>query len=193
MTKDADEYSLARWQIDADALWRSSGDRPLSAAELAKFPPDTLAKMFPAWSVQDVYDHEAHVAIGEGLAERKALPKTFSVLKPGTTRDDVWTDIARMRTLNSEQTRRCVEQHICPLQFDIVDRAVRLYSNPGDLVFDPFAGLGTVPMRAVKLGRRGYGVELNTASYRDALHYCGEAEAERSTPGLFDLLELEAA
>jgi DNA modification methylase len=193
VTKDPEEYSLARWQIDADALWRSSGDRPLTSAELAAMGPDALARFFPAWSIQDVYDHEAHVAIGEALADRKALPKTFSILKPGTVRDDVWTDIARMRTLNGEQTRRRVEQHICPLQFDIADRAIRLYSNPGDLVFDPFAGLGTVPMRAVKLGRRGHGVELNPLSYRDAVHYCRESEAGHATPGLFDFIDAEAA
>jgi hypothetical protein len=193
VTKEAAEYSLARWQIDADALWRSSGDRPLTSDELALMGPDALAKFFPAWSVQDVYDHEAHVAIGEALETRKALPKTFSVLKPGCVRDDCWTDIARMHTLNSEQSRRRVEAHICPLQFDIVDRAIRLYSNPGDLVFDPFAGLGTVPMRAVKLGRRGYGVELNETSWRDAVHYCREVEAERAVPSLFDMLETEAA
>lgn len=193
VTKDADEYSLARWQIDADALWRSSGNRPLTTAEMALMPPDTLARVFPAWSIQQVYDHEAHVAIGEGLAARKALPKTFSVLKPGSLRDDVWTDVSRMRTLNSEQVRRRVEQHICPLQFDIVDRAIRLYSNPGETVFDPFAGLGTVPMRAVKLGRRGAGVELDPKSFRDAVHYCREAEANRATPSLFDLIDAEAA
>jgi DNA modification methylase len=193
VTKDIAEYSLARWQIDADALWRSSGDRPLTAEELALFPPDNLARLFPAWSIQEVYDHEGHVHIGEGLADRQALPKTFSVLKPGCLRDDVWTDVSRMRTLNSEQVRRRVEQHICPLQFDIVDRCIRLYSNPGELVLDPFAGLGTVPMRALKLDRRGYGVELDPKSYADAVHYCREAEAERATPSLLDLIDLVAA
>jgi DNA modification methylase len=193
VSKDADEYSLARWQIDADALWRSSGDRPLTAAELALMPPDALARAFPAWSVQDVYDHEAHVAVGESLAAREALPKTFSVLKPGTCRPDVWTDVARMLTLNGEQSRRGLENHICPLQFDIVDRAIRLYSNPGELVLDPFAGLGTVPMRAVKLGRRGAGIELNGDYWRDAVRYCREAERERATPSLFDLIQAEAA
>ncbi len=182
-------YSLARWQIDADALWRSSGDRPLTADEMALMPPDTLARMFPAWCVQDVYDHEAHVAVGEALEGRNALPKTFAVLKTGGVRDDVWTDIARMQTLNGEQSRRGLENHICPLQFDLVDRAVRLDSNPGDLVFDPFAGLGTVPMRAVKLGRRGAGVELSPKIYRDAVRYCREAEAGRATPNLFAFLE----
>lgn len=193
VTKAADKYSLARWQIDADALWRSSGDRPVGAADMALLSAEALAKLFPSWSIQDVYDHEAHVAIGEALAERKALPKTFSVLKPGCLRDDVWTDIVRMRTLNSEQVRRRVEQHICPLQFDIVDRTIRLYSNPGEVVFDPFAGLGTVPMRAVTLGRRGHGVELNPESYRDAVHYCRQAEAEKAVPSLFELMAAEAA
>jgi hypothetical protein len=148
VTKDPAIYSLARWQIDADALWRSSGERSLTVEELALMPADTLARAFPAWCVQDVYDHERHVAVGEALAARNALPKTFAVLKTGAVRDDVWPDIARMLTLNGEQSRRGLENHICPLQFDIVDRTVRLYSNPGDLVFDPFAGLGTVPMRA---------------------------------------------
>jgi hypothetical protein len=160
---------------------------------LALFPPVNLARLFPAWSIQEVYDHEGHVHIGEGLADRQALPKTFSVLKPGCLRDDVWTDVSRMRTLNSEQVRRRVEQHICPLQFDIVDRCIRLYSNPGELVLDPFAGLGTVPMRALKLDRRGYGVELDPKSYADAVHYCREAEAERATPSLLDLIDLVAA
>jgi DNA modification methylase len=182
VTKDPADYSLARWQIDADALWRSSGDRPLTAADLAGMRPEVLAKMLPAWSVQDVYDHEDHVAIGEALAARNALPKTFSVLRAGSCRDDVDTDVARMLTLNSQQARRRVEQHICPLQFDIVDRAIRLYSNPGELVFDPFMGLGTVPYRAMKLGRRGAGVELNPTSFADAVHYLREAEAERAVP-----------
>ncbi|WP_252234334.1 DNA methyltransferase, partial [Clostridium sp. CMCC3676] len=70
------------------------------------------------------------------------------------------------QTLNGEQTKRRLENHICPLQFDIVDRCVRLYSNPGDLVLDPFGGLMTVPVRALKLGRRGYGIELNPLSFR---------------------------
>ena len=193
VVKDPAEYSLARWQIDADALWRSSGNRPVTADDLAAMPPDALARALPAWSVQDVYDHEAHVGIGEALAARDALPKTFSVLKPGTCREDVWTDVVRMLTLNSEQSRRRVEHHICPLQFDIVDRAVRLYSNRGDLVFDPFMGLGTVPVRAMKLGRRGAGVELNPTSFEDALVYLRETAAGASTPSLFDLMAAEDA
>lgn len=188
VSKDPGQYSLARWQIDAEALWRSSGDRPLTSAELAAMNPGLLPKTFRAWSVQDVYDHEEHVAIAEALADRDALPKTFASVAVGSCRDDVWTDIARMQTLNGEQTKRRLENHICPLQFDIVDRCVRLYSNPDDLVLDPFGGLMTVPVRALKLGRRGYGIELNPLSFRDGLNYLRETEADRAVPSLFDLL-----
>jgi DNA modification methylase len=189
--KTEDEYSLARWQVDADSLWRSSGDRALRPDELGMMPPGSLAKAFPAWSVQDVYDHEQHVAIGEALAARGELPRTFAVLQPAAMRTDVWTDIARMQTLNGEQTRRGLENHICPLQFDLVDRAIRLASNPGELVYDPFGGLMTVPVRAMKLGRRGIGCELNTVYWQDGVRYCQETEAERATPSLFDLLDAE--
>jgi DNA modification methylase len=192
VTKDAGEYSLARWQIDADALWRSSGDRPLTSAELSIMSPGNLPKTFRAWSVQDVYDHEEHVAIGEALADRDALPKTFAALGVGSCREDVWTDIARMQTLNGEQSRRGLENHICPLQFDIVDRAIRLYSNPGDLIFDPFGGLMTVPVRALKLGRRGRGCELSPKYFVDGLRHLREAEAGRAVPSLFDMLEAAA-
>ena len=58
-------------------------------------------------------------------------------------------------------------------------------------VYDPFDGLGTVPMRAVKLGRRGRGTELNTSYWRDSITYCRAAEMELATPSLFDITELE--
>jgi DNA modification methylase len=186
--KDAAAYSLARWQIDAEALWRSSGDRPLTPAELSAMQPGSLPKTFRAWSVQDVYDHEGHVAIAEALEARDALPKTFASVAVGSCREDVWTDIARMQTLNGEQTRRGLENHICPLQFDIVDRAIRLYSAPGELVLDPFGGLMTVPMRALMMGRRGYGVELNPDYFADGIRYMRETEAQRAVPSLFDLI-----
>jgi hypothetical protein len=66
-----------------------------------------------------------------------------------------WTDIVRMLTLNGQQAFRNLEKHVCPLQFDIVDRLIDRYSNPGDIVYDPFGGLMTVPYRAILKGRRG--------------------------------------
>jgi hypothetical protein len=79
----------------------------------------------------------------------------------------------------------------CPLQFDIVNRLIVSYSNPGETVFDPFAGVGTVPYCAVLKGRRGLGIELSPTYYRDAVFYAEEAERKASAPTLFDLLEAE--
>ncbi len=78
--------------------------------------------------------------------------------------------------------------HVCPLQLDIVERIINRYSNEGDLVFDPFGGLMTVPMTAVKMKRRGYGIELNPDYFRDGVGYLQAAEAERTMPTLFDFL-----
>ncbi len=191
VTKEIPDYSLARWQIDAAADWRSSGDRLLTPEELAAVEPKHRSRLFKGQSRTSVYDFDAHVATGEALTVKNALPSTFKSLDPGSWRPDVWDDVNRMLTLNGEQSRRALEFHICPLQFDIVDRLIERYSNKGDLVFDPFGGLGTVPLRARKLGRAGRSSELNPTSFRDAVMYQQELDREQATPSLFDLLELE--
>ena len=108
-------------------------------------------------------------------------------LAPGSHNPDVWHDVNRMLTLNGDQTRKGLENHICPLQFDIVDRVIRQMSNPGELVFDPFSGLGTVALRAVKLGRRGLGCELSAAYHADAVYWLRRADTQAAMPSLFDL------
>ena len=77
----------------------------------------------------------------------------------------------------------------CPLQIDIVDRLIARFSNPGEEVFDPFGGLGTVPVRALHLGRRGIGTELNPGYFRDALRYLEREAARAATPTLFGALD----
>ena len=72
-----------------------------------------------------------------------------------------------MLTLNGNQSQKGLQQHVCPLQTDIVDRLITRYSNPGDLVHDPFGGLMTVPYRAVLSGRKGSASELNTGYFFD--------------------------
>ncbi|WP_229217480.1 DNA methyltransferase [Massilia forsythiae] len=186
-------YSVARWQVDAHAFWRSSGDRLLRAQELASYGPAKLAKMFTDLSLSNVYDYEFHVAVGEAMLANKTLPATFMSLAPGSADPMVWHDIARMRTLNGEQTARAVENHVCPFQIDIVDRLIQRYSNPGDVVYDPFCGLGTVPVRAMKLGRRGAGSELNPAYFADQVHYCRAMEREVGMPTLFDFEAMDQA
>jgi len=191
--KSKDMYSLARWQVTADGYWRSSGDRLLKAEELAQLGPDKLAKLYTEYSLQHIYDFEFHVKLGEELQARGALPSTFKALAPGSPDPFVWTDINRMRTLNGEQSNRAVEKHVCPLQFDIVDRLIERFSMAGEVVYDPFHGLGTVGVRAIKAGRHSRGSELSAAYFLDQVHYLKAAEREAMMPSLFDALELEAA
>ncbi|MBM0235895.1 hypothetical protein JNW88_00135 [Micromonospora sp. ATA32] len=80
----------------------------------------------------------------------------------------------------------CVVKN-CPLQFDIVDRLINRYSNPGELVYDPFGGLFTVPVRALRLGRRGRAAELNSGYFADGVRYLRAEEARVAMPTLFDL------
>lgn len=190
--KSKDDYTRGRWQVDAHAFWRSGGNRLLTAEELAGYGPAKLASAFTAYSLQTVYDYEFHVRIGEELEARGALPSTFMSLAPGSHHPDVWHDVTRMLTLNSDQSRRAVEKHVCPLQFDIVDRLIDRYSNPGELVYDPFCGLGTVPYRAILKGRRGGGSELNAGYFMDQVHYLRSAEQQVSMPTLFDLEAVDA-
>ena len=186
VVKSKDGYTRGRWQTDAHAFWRSSGDRFLTADELAGYGPDRLAKVFSEATLGSIYSHDAHVRVAEALEAKGMLPATFMAVAPGSHNPDVWHDVNRMRTLNGTQAQRNMVQHICPLQFDIVERLVERFTNPGELVFDPFCGLGTVPYVAMRRGRRGRGVELHGEYYRDSLVHLREAEREVTAPSLFD-------
>lgn len=189
VVKTKEEYPRGRWQLDAHAFWRSSGNRLVSKEELLRAPVKDLQRLYRQYSRNTVYSYEEHVELAQRLDERHQLPATFMVVAPGSWTDEVWDDINRMRTLNTSQSRRMAELHICPLQIDIVERLINRYSNPGEVVFDPFAGLGTVPKCAVEMGREGIGIELNTDSFRDMVGYLKEADEGRDTFTLFDLLD----
>jgi DNA modification methylase len=188
--KTKDEYSLARWQVDAHAFWRSNGNRPLTPEELAALPVEDRSRLFTEQTLTQIYDYESHIKIGETLAGKGALPATFMSLAPGSWHPDVWHDVNRMRTLNGEQKQRNLQMHVCPLQLDIVDRLIERYSNEGDVVFDPFGGLGTVARQAILHKRKGRVVELNTGYFLDAVKYLEAAERKMDMPTLFDLEEI---
>lgn len=193
VTKTKDEYTRAQWQIDAHAFWRSSGNRMIGKDELSTIPVNKLQAVYRRYSKNTVYSYEEHVKLAKELDKNGKLPASFMVVAPGSWSDQIWDDINRMKTLNGKQNQKRLQMHICPLQIDIVERIIKRYSNPGDLVCDPFAGLMTVPMVAVKMGRDGYGVELNADSYRDGIGYLQDAEADIDVPTLFDYLDLDAA
>lgn len=191
--KSKADYTRAQWQVDAHAFWRSSGNRQITAEELSALGPAKLAKAFTDYSLANVYDYEFHVRIGKELESRSALPSTFMSLAPGSHHPDVWHDVNRMLTLNGNQTQKGLQNHVCPLQIDIVDRLITRYSNPGDLVHDPFGGLMTVPYRAVLNGRKGSASELNTGYFFDGCQYLAAAEKQMDMPDLFAALDMEQA
>ena len=146
-------------------------------------------KVYRQFSRENVYNYEEHIKLAEKLDQDGRLPATFMVVAPGSWNQlEVWDDINRMRTLNTNQSRRRAQMHVCPLQLDIVERIINRYSNEGDLVLDPFGGLMTVPMMAVKMGRKGYGIELNSDYFRDGVGYLQAAEDEMEEPTLFDFI-----
>lgn len=181
-------YTRPQWQLDAHSFWRSSGDRLVSKTELQGFDINSMQKAYREYSCDSVYDYDAHVKQARILDVNNRLPASFMVVAPGSWHTEVWDDIQRMNTLNKDQRLGRREMHVCPLQLDIVQRIINRYSNPGEMVGDFFAGLFTVPYMAVKMGRKGWGVELNTEYFRDGVGYLERAEAELETPTLFDFV-----
>lgn len=98
-----------------------------------------------------------------------------------------WFDIRETNTLNVQEGRGEDDtKHICPLQLDVIERCVRLFSNPGEIVFSPFTGIGSEGYTALKLDRRFYGCELKREYYDAAIRNCDRAiDARRKQMDLF--------
>lgn len=100
----------------------------------------------------------------------------------------VWHGIKETDTLNVRVARESAdERHIAPLQLGFIDRCVRLWSNPGELVLTPFAGIGSELYQSVKRGRRAVGIELKPSYWRTAVDNLTRLEAELHAPNLFDV------
>jgi len=114
--------------------------------------------------------------LAEGLAEMGLLP------------GPVWHGIRETNTLNERVARDDAdERHVCPLQLDFIERCVRLWSNPGETVLSPFAGIGSELYVAVKCGRRAIGVELKPSYWRTAVDNLRRLAAEQDEPTLFEV------
>ena len=189
VAKDKADYSLARWQIDAHADWKSDGNRLITFDDIRGMDIGAIHRFFRKYSREHQYNYHNHVAFAELLEEMGLLPKTFMAVDPASKKPDIWDDVVRVRTLNSRQAQKALQMHICPLQLDIVERLIERYSNKGDIVFDPFGGIGTVPYCAVKMGRYGLSIELNADYWKDSLAYLSEAESDRISPNLFSMID----
>jgi len=89
----------------------------------------------------------------------------------------VWMDTMQTKVLNARFKGDKDEKHICPMPLDLIERCLTLYSNPGDLVLDPFNGIGSTGYQAVKMGRKYIGVELKPEYARQASKFLQQAEA----------------
>jgi len=99
----------------------------------------------------------------------------------------VWMDIRQTDTLNVRAAKdNADEKHICPLQLDLIERALIMWSNPGDIVLSPFMGIGSEGVVSLRTKRKFVGVELKESYFRQAKKYLAEAEA--TAPSLFDAI-----
>lgn len=187
--KNKADYTRADWQIDAAGLWRSNGNRLPDPETMRGMNMEDIRRLWIAHCMGGGYSHEEHVELAKALENRGQLPSSFMLFPPVSRNKDIWTDIVRMRTLNSEQSRRNVEKHICPLQLDVIKRLVKRYTNEGELVYDPFMGIGSTAYQALKMGRRALGTELNEDYWRFSVGYAESVEAEMDVPLLFDLAQ----
>ena len=122
------------------------------------------------WAGDDSFKSEGNLSID--LWQKYASP--------------VWDDINQSNTLNGRQAREANdERHICPLQLDVIERCLQLWSNPGDVVLSPFAGIGSEGYQSIKSGRKFVGVELKTSYFEQARDFLDQAESESKEKSLF--------
>lgn len=191
VVKSKEDFTRPRWQFDAHGYMKSGGNRPLMPGELDGLDQAAIFQLFRKHSLDNVYDFRHDVSIAEHVDKSGWLPSTFMLLQPQSWHPDVWTDITRMLTMNTLQAAKGREQHICPLQFDIIDRCIEQYTMAGEVVYDPFGGIMSTPYRAILSGRYGRGCELSPAYFLDGAAYCAGAERKMSMPDLFALLDAE--
>lgn len=127
---------------------------------------------------------KTHASFPVGLWQKYASP--------------VWMDIDQSNTLNRAEAREeADERHICPLQLDVIERGIRLWSNPGDTILSPFMGIGSEGYQSLKMGRRFVGAELKESYWKVAVKNLKQAEHDDSVQGqLFssdENLEYESA
>lgn len=122
------------------------------------------------------------------------IPHTADEAPPGVSNQNwidwarpVWLDINRTRTLNVAVAKEADDtRHLHALQLDFIERCVRLWSNPGELVVSPFGGVGSESYMARKLGRRAWACELKRSYHDTAVTNLRRLDAELATPNLFD-------
>lgn len=122
---------------------------------------------------------------GENVEHISHTHESFPVEKWQRYASPVWMDVNPTRTLQYRNARDTDdERHIAPLQLDVIERAMELWSNPGDLVFSPFTGIGSEGYVSIEMGRRFVGSELKRSYWELAKRNLSEAR-QTQAEGLF--------
>ena len=191
--KTKEEYSIDRWQLDAHAYWKSSGNRFMSSEELSTADMKAVFNRWRKHDKENIYNFQEHLKVCQDLEKSEKLSRLFMTIPPTSNNDMVWTDVNRMNTLNANQANRKKEKHICPLQLDIIERLINRFTMKGDVVDDPFGGLFSTAYKALEMERKAISAELNPSYYDDGLFYLKSIEYKINVPSLFDVLENEEA
>ena len=189
VSKSKEEYSLARWQLDAHAIWQSNGNRFITFEQAEQLNPKTIYAWWKEYCRVVPYEYQNHLEASEILDKAGKLSKKMMTLMNNPPGPDVMNDVSRLKTLNANQKNRKKEKHICPLQLDIIERLIFQYSNEGEIVGDPFGGLFSTPYMALKMQRKAWSFELNPDYYDDGLFYLKSIEYQLNCPTLFDYYE----
>jgi DNA modification methylase len=124
---------------------------------------------------------------GDNAEPIKHTPENFPLDRWQEWASPVWMSVNQTRVLNVKAARNANdERHLCPLQLDVIDRALVMWSNPGDVVLSPFMGIGSEGYCSLKAKRRFVGVELKAEYFTQAGRTLHDVEA--SAPTLFDTL-----
>jgi len=114
-------------------------------------------------------------------------PESFELPDWQEIASPVWMTVRQTNVLNVQQAKESRdEKHICPLQLDVIERCLRLWSNPGDLILSPFAGIGSEGYVSVRMGRRFLGMELKEAYFLKAVANLRECDAANGQTNLLD-------
>lgn len=129
---------------------------------------------------------------GENKERISHTNETFPVEKWQQYASPVWMDINQSNTLNRKSARdERDEKHICPLQLDVIERCIELWTNDGDTVFTPFLGIGSEAYQALKMNRNAVGIELKESYFEQAVKNCENALTSPVQLSLFDVGEVE--
>lgn len=149
----------------------------------------------PVTHTRENWTFEHHTAVMNSIWPEPDTPAEHEaemwrqLIHPDSERDiAVWDGIRETDVLTASTAKDSPEEkHVCPLQLGLIDRAVRLWTNPGELVLSPFGGIGSEGHASLLAGRRFYGIELKDTYWRQACKNLTRAEATQAAPTLFSL------